>query len=197
MVTHHSFVYSYSSTLSVTPCPILYHDYHIYTVSNLSSTVESERYCLATDWDHTTNYTTCSTVSILTRRHTFHFYALIVGTAISFPAIVIFFIFMRNHKDLRHVLYRNLLIAIIIKNIFTIVEKDVVILDALRPTTETMNVMSDNTVGCRMLAFFNTFATNSVFMFMVLVGYYLHSTIARIFGKSIKTTIIYIIGFGN
>ncbi|KAK9721464.1 GDSL-like Lipase/Acylhydrolase [Popillia japonica] len=159
---------------------------HSYTGESIACVLESEKYCLATSWNQTTNYEVCSTVPSLTERNQFHVTILIISSALTFPAILIFLVFMRNHKDLRHALYRNLLIAIVLKNILTITSKKVIILDFLLPSNESNFVMEENSVGCRILTFFNNLVTVSIFTCMFLIAYYLHSIIARIFGKQLS-----------
>ncbi|GJQ87241.1 hypothetical protein Trydic_g8470 [Trypoxylus dichotomus] len=167
---------------------------HAFSTEDIVCQLESERYCLEDGWNHQTNYSGCAAAPILRRRHQYHVLVLTISAALTFPAVLIFFIFMRGQTDMRHILYRNLLIAIVLKNIFTAVAKEVIVLDALRSTNDTNRVMENNGVGCRVLSFFDSLFTVSVFTGMLLVGFYLHSTIARVFGKRLSVTVMYAVG---
>ncbi|GJQ87240.1 hypothetical protein Trydic_g8469 [Trypoxylus dichotomus] len=164
-----------------------------YSAEDFVCRLESEKYCLENDWDHHTNYEICLSAPIYRRRHQFHVLVLIVSSALTTPAVLIFFTLMRNHKDLRHSLYRNLLISILLKNILTIISKEVIILDYLRDTNSSAKVMVTNSVWCRILSFFNSLTTVSVFTCMFVIAYYLHSTIARVFGKHLSLFMAYVI----
>lgn len=91
------------------------------------------------------------------------------------------------------ILHRNLLLAISIRNVLTILSKHLVILDALKSATESNHVMEHNGVACRVLAFFENSAKNCLYGCMLLDGFYLHKVIVRTFAKEIKIEVFHII----
>lgn len=142
--------------------------------------VYSEKYCLDKDWVVQTNYSTCALVPVYTRRHEFHINILLAAIGVTLPALVIFIAF-KNLWKLRVALHRNLLIAFILRCILTITSKQVIILDALEPLSETNNVMKENSVACRVLSFFENVSKNAIFTCMLVDGFYLHKLIVRTF----------------
>lgn len=150
----------------------------------------SEKQCLVNGWDQDTNVATCSNAPILRNRHNFHVIILAVSAAVSFPAVIIFFSFRKFRNNLRLILHRNLILVIIARNLFSIMTKEIIILDALK-TRESNNVMADNGVGCRILAFFENVAKNGMYACMLADGFYLHKMIARVFADDPSVYIIY------
>lgn len=120
---------------------------------------------------------------------------LYVSLALSLPAVIIY-CSLPKLRILRVILHRNLLIAIIIRNILSITTKTVIILDELKSSEESNNVMQDNSVGCRVLAFFEGVAKNAIYATMLVDGYYLHKLIVRIFAQDPKISTIYFIVAG-
>lgn len=96
------------------------------------------------------------------------------------PAIVIFFAFPKL-RILRVILHRNLLLAVVCRNIISIVVKSTLILEQLEGGDD--GVMRRNTVGCRVLVFFENVAKNAIFTAMLVDGFYLHKLIVRVFAK--------------
>ncbi|KAF5303503.1 hypothetical protein FQR65_LT08202 [Abscondita terminalis] len=167
-----------SGTVSELPCPD-------YTTSSqaLPCTLYSKKRCFANEtWEVTTNYSTCSSAPVYRRRHYFHLVVLYVSTALSLPAVLIFVTY-KKLRILRVNLHRNLLIACILRNICTILTKDLVLLDSLKNSTETNYVMISNGVPCRVLAYFNNAFTNAVYACMLIDGYYLHKLIVNVFNS--------------
>lgn len=80
---------------------------------------------------------------------------------------------------------------------FSIITKTVIILDELKPTNESNNIMQNNSVECRILAFFEVVAKNAIYATMLVDGYYLHKLIVRIFAKDPKINMIYFIVAGK
>lgn len=160
-------------------------------------TVYSEKECFENGtWNQNTNYQPCAIAPIYRKRHQFHVIILYVSLALSLPAVIIFGA-LPKLRILRVILHRNLLIAIIIRNILSIIAKTVVILDELKPSSESNNVMQGNSVECRVLAFFESVAKNAIYATMLVDCYYLHKLIVRIFAKDPKTTVVYLIVAGK
>lgn len=91
----------------------------------------------------------------------------------------------------RVILHRNLLISIVIRNVLTIMAKKIVIIDALLSPTASNQVMDSNPVGCRILSFLVSAATNSTYACMLVDGYYLHKVIVRTFAKEPPLVLLY------
>lgn len=75
--------------------------------------------------------------------------------------------------------------------------KQLVILDALKTTSESNHVLELNGVACRVLTFFENSAKNSIYGSMILDGFYLHKVIVRAFAKEIEMKILYMILAGE
>lgn len=75
--------------------------------------------------------------------------------------------------------------------------KQLVILDALKSTSESHDIMATNGVGCRVLAFFENSAKNSLYGCMLLDGFYLHKVIVRTFAREIPIEIFYLVLVGK
>ncbi|XP_075971696.1 uncharacterized protein LOC142973647 [Anticarsia gemmatalis] len=143
-------------------------------------------------WELQTDYSTCSITPRLLRRYRFYIAVLSFSIASCMPAVFIFF-FYKRLRITRVILHRNLLIAIIIRNILVIISRSEVYIDELTNTGET--VMSVHSVACRVLAFLERFAGNAVFMSMLVEGIYLHRTIVTVFRQKLKIRLLYGIGF--
>lgn len=70
-------------------------------------------------------------------------------------------------------------------------------MDELQPIGESNNVMQNNSVGCRILAFFESVAKNAIYATMLVDCYYLHKLIVRIFAKDPEINLIYLIVTGK
>lgn len=142
-------------------------------------------------WNQQTDYTGCAIAPVYLKRYNYHVTALLVCTVCCMPAIIIFLTIPVFRDTLRVVLHRNLLIAIVVRNVLTIMAKKLVIIDALLSTDESHHVMENNSVACRVLAFFVGAATNATFACMLMDGYYLHKVIVRTFAKNPQLITIY------
>lgn len=129
-------------------------------------------------WKKQTNYEICSYTEIIKNRHIFHVSMLAISSLFCLPAIIIFFMYP-SLRITRFILHRNLLIAIFFKNIFVILSKTLITLKALN--LETSHVLEENSVTCRMLAFFERILINAMYASMLIDGYYLHKVIVRVF----------------
>ncbi|XP_076250715.1 corticotropin-releasing factor receptor 2-like isoform X1 [Rhynchophorus ferrugineus] len=162
-------------------------------------TLKSKKDCLYNEqlrigtWNQQTNYSTCAIAPVYLRRHNFHVIFLFVCIACSFPAIIIFLAIPSFRELTRVILHRNLLIAIVLRNIMTIIFKKLVIIDALLSSDLTNHVMELNSVGCRILSFLVSSSTNSTYACMLIDGYYLHKVIVRTFAKEPSIWILYIV----
>lgn len=143
-------------------------------------------------WDINTNYNPCSTVPVYKRRHQFHVTVLSISTIIAVPAIIIYLLFPRFRLDKRVIFHRNLLLSITVRNILSILVKTIIILDALKPVQESNNVMVSNGIPCRVLAFFESVAKNSIYACMLVDGYYLHKVIVRTFARDPSMRRVYL-----
>ena len=186
-------------------CTVLYGVFVIYLtfmifllISSITFTVYGEKYCFANGtWNHNTNYVPCASAPIYRRRHRFHVIVLAISIVISFPAVVVFFMF-KKLRILRLSLYRNLLMAIIIKNVLTIMSKELVLLESLRPVVNgTYNILEESPVSCKVLAFLENWSKNVVFTCMLVVGYYLHKTIARVFSGKVNVIVLHSLTLGK
>lgn len=148
-------------------------------------------------WDQVTNYNVCLMAPVYRERNEYHVFVLYISTFLSLPAIIIFWSFKKFRSDNRIILHRNLLLAICIRNIFTIMSKSIVILDALKGSSESNNVMADNSIGCRFLAALENAAKNAIYATMLVDGFYLHKLIVRTFASDLKLFWLYIVVAGK
>ncbi|XP_060524517.1 corticotropin-releasing factor receptor 2-like isoform X2 [Cylas formicarius] len=161
--------------------------------------LESRKDCLwnsstgLAEWNQQTDYSTCAIAPVYLKRYSFHVIFLYVCIGCSLPAIAIFFAFSTFRETTRVILHRNLLIAIVVRNVLTILAKDLVLIDALQSNAISNHVMERNTVGCRVLAFFVSAATNSIYACMFVDGYYLHAAIVRSFAKEPRRLHLYLV----
>ncbi|XP_018563449.1 calcitonin gene-related peptide type 1 receptor-like isoform X2 [Anoplophora glabripennis] len=142
-------------------------------------------------WVEKTDYSVCAIAPVYERRHTYHVVALCVCTGFCLPAIVIFFLFEKLRRTTRVILHRNLLIAICIRNILTTLTKTIIILDALKSASASNDVMANNGVPCRILAFFECCAKNLIYACMLVDGFYLHKIIVKSFTNEIHIKYLY------
>ncbi|KAL1491579.1 hypothetical protein ABEB36_012154 [Hypothenemus hampei] len=160
-------------------------------------TLESEKTCYFDStyqlalWNQQTDYSGCAIAPVYLKRYNYYVTALYICIVCSIPAIVIFVAIPTFRDTTRVILHRNLLIAIVIRNILTIMAKKIVIIDALLSSSVSNHVMENNSVGCRTLQFLVSAATNSTYACMLVDGYYLHKVIVRTFAKEPKLCIIY------
>ncbi|CAF4812434.1 unnamed protein product [Pieris macdunnoughi] len=142
-------------------------------------------------WELQTDYTTCSITPRLLRRYRFYIAMLSFSIACCIPAIFIFF-FYKRLRITRVALHRNLLIAIVIRNVLVIVSRSEVYVDEL--TTAGDTVLSLNGVACRALAVAERVAGNAVFICMLVEGIYLHRLIVAVFRRKLQIVWLYGIG---
>ncbi|XP_028131375.1 calcitonin gene-related peptide type 1 receptor isoform X2 [Diabrotica virgifera virgifera] len=178
------------NTTAKMPCSSQY-----YGADSDICTLESQKKCIwnnatqLAEWVQSTDYSTCSTVPLYKRRYNFHVISLSVCIVFCLPAIVIFLSFEKLRKTIRVVLHRNLLIAICIRCMLTIISKELIYLDALRE--ESYHTMENNGVVCRALTFLESSAVNGIYGCMLLDAFYLHKVIVRAFAKEVKMKYIY------
>ncbi|XP_063360255.1 uncharacterized protein LOC134649434 isoform X2 [Cydia amplana] len=142
-------------------------------------------------WELQTDYSTCSITSRLLRRYRFYIAMLAFSIASCLPAVAIFF-FYKRLRVTRVALHRNLLIAIVIRNILVIISRSVIYIDELTNSGET--AMSTHAVGCRILAILEKIAANAVFVCMLVEGVYLHRMIVTTFRRNLKVKWLYAMG---
>ncbi|XP_059046043.1 uncharacterized protein LOC131841737 [Achroia grisella] len=142
-------------------------------------------------WERNTDYSTCSISPRLIRRYHFHISILAFSIVSCLPAVFIFFYYKRL-RITRVILHRNLLIAIVIRNILVIISRSVIYIDELRNAEDT--VMSNHSVACRMLSILERVAANAVFVCMLIEGIYLHRLIVAVFKNKININLLYVIG---
>ncbi|KAJ0178794.1 hypothetical protein K1T71_005569 [Dendrolimus kikuchii] len=142
-------------------------------------------------WDVQTDYSSCSITSRLLRRYRFYIAVLGFSTASCLPAVFVFF-FYKRLRITRVALHRNLLIAIILRNVFVIVSRSEVYIDELTSTGDT--VMSTHGIWCRVLAILERAAGNAVFVCMLVEGIYLHRLIVAVFRQQLKIRWLYTFG---
>ncbi|KAK4883297.1 hypothetical protein RN001_006616 [Aquatica leii] len=179
---------AHSNTINELPCPE-------YTSSSedVPCILYSQKECRSNGtWVDQTNYATCVTAPIYRKRHSFHVIILYVSLALSLPAVCIF-VSYKNLRILRVNLHRNLLIACILRNILTILTKELVILDSLKSSNESNNVLNENGVACRVLAYFNSVCVNAIYACMFVDGYYLHKLIVRVFNRDPNIYLLYLV----
>ncbi|XP_063909304.1 calcitonin gene-related peptide type 1 receptor-like isoform X1 [Zophobas morio] len=142
-------------------------------------------------WNPTTDYeTTCALAPILLPRHDFHVTILAVSAALCVPAVLIFFSFRNFRQKVMFILHRNLILVIVVRNLLTIMSKEIILKDELI-SADLDTVMSRNSVSCRILAFFENVAKNGIFSCMLADGFYLHKSIVRPFTADPKLVFIY------
>ncbi|XP_048007380.1 pituitary adenylate cyclase-activating polypeptide type I receptor-like isoform X2 [Leguminivora glycinivorella] len=142
-------------------------------------------------WELQTDYSTCSITSRLLRRYRFYIAMLAFSIASCLPAIGIFFFYKRLRLT-RVALHRNLLIAIVTRNVLVIISRSAIYIDELTNPGET--VMSTHAVGCRILAILERVAANTVFVCMLVEGVYLHRVIVTTFRRKLKIKWLYASG---
>ncbi|CAH0725336.1 unnamed protein product, partial [Brenthis ino] len=142
-------------------------------------------------WELQTDYSTCSVTGRLLARYRFHVAALAASSAASLPAVFIFF-FYRRLRVTRVALHRNLLIAIILRNILVMISRSEIHIDELSNTRDT--AMSRHSAACRALALAERGAANAVFVCMLVEGVYLHRRIVAVFRHTFSVKWLYGIG---
>jgi hypothetical protein len=155
--------------------------------------LQSERECFSNrTWAESTNYQICALAPLLRSRHYFYVTVLAVSACLSFPAVVIFVCFRAFRQNPRFILHRNLILTIIIRNILTIMSKQIVLFDELLSDALKSGIMKDNGVGCRVLAFFENVAKDGMFAWMLAEAYFLHQSIVRPFTREPPLWMIYL-----
>lgn len=142
-------------------------------------------------WNTQTDYSTCSVTPRLITRTNWHTAMLIISIIIATPAIILL-IFYRGHQVQKFTLIRNLIVAIVTRNILVLISKRVIIMEEMTNTEET--IMSRNEWACKVLAFFEKLSTNLVFACMLLEGIFLHQLLTNVFasrGQSIPVLFVY------
>ncbi|XP_059618563.1 corticotropin-releasing factor receptor 2-like isoform X2 [Phlebotomus argentipes] len=163
-----------AGTVVEKPCPT-----YAYSGSGPQCTHYSRKECFSDGtWNVNTNYSTCAINQRLITRLKWHLAMLGISLAFSLPALVIFFAY-KSLQSLKFILIRNLILAIVIRSILVIMSKRLIIFDAL--VNEEDTVISKNGVSCRILAFFEKLAANTVFTCMLLEAIHLHSLLTNIF----------------
>ncbi|XP_013190256.2 parathyroid hormone 2 receptor isoform X2 [Amyelois transitella] len=142
-------------------------------------------------WELQTDYSTCSIAPRLLRRYKYHIAMLSFSCISCLPAVFIFF-FYKRLRITRVALHRNLLIAIILRNILVIVSRSEIYMDELTNSGDT--VMSVNSIWCRSISIGERVAANAVFICMLVEGIYLHRLIVAVFKKKLNVRWLY--GFG-
>lgn len=155
--------------------------------------------CFSNDtWNTQTEYSTCSVTPRLIARANWHTAMLSISIIIATPAIILL-IFHHGHQVQKFALIRNLIIAIVARNILVLISKRVIIMEEMTNTDQT--IMSRNEWACKMLTFFEKLATNLVFACMLLEGIFLHQLLTNVFasrGQSIRAMFVYyIVAFGK
>lgn len=148
-------------------------------------------------WNQKTDYTGCALTPVYLRRYNYYVTALFVCIVCCIPAIIIFLAIPVFRDTLRVILHRNLLIAIVVRDILIIMAKKIVMIDALLPPLISHHVIEKNSISCRVLAFFVSAATNSTYACMLMDGLYLHRVIVRTFSKSPRLITIYTVVAGR
>lgn len=107
--------------------------------------------------------------------------------------------FYHGHQVQKFKLIRNLIIAIVTRNILVLISKRAIIMEEMTNIEET--AMSRNEWACKILAFFEKLATNLVFACMLIEGIFLHQLLTNVFasrGQSITALFVYyIVAFGK
>ncbi|XP_041970728.1 calcitonin receptor-like protein 1 [Aricia agestis] len=142
-------------------------------------------------WEVVTDYSTCSVTTRLLHRYWLYIGVLAASTAACIPAVFIFF-FYKRLRVTRVALHRNLLIAIITRNILVIASRARIYVDELTSVEDT--VMSTNGVWCRLLAVMERTAASTVFVCMLIEGIYLHRLIVVTFRTQLKVKWLYGLG---
>ncbi|XP_063619290.1 uncharacterized protein LOC134792080 isoform X2 [Cydia splendana] len=142
-------------------------------------------------WELQTDYSTCSITARLLQRYRFYIAMLAFSIASCLPAVAIFF-FYKRLRVTRVALHRNLLIAIVIRNVLVIISRSVIYIDELTSSGET--VMSTHAVWCRILAILEKIAANAVFVCMLVEGVYLHRMIVTTFRRNLNVKWLYASG---
>ncbi|CAG9795266.1 unnamed protein product [Diatraea saccharalis] len=142
-------------------------------------------------WELQTDYSTCSITPRLLRRYHFHIAMLAFSIASCLPAVIIFFFYKRLRMT-RVALHRNLLIAIIVRNVLVIISRTELYIDEITNTGDTS--MSTHSIACRALSIAERVAGNAVFVCMLVEGIYLHRLIVAVFRKKLNIKWLYAIG---
>ncbi|CAH0407274.1 unnamed protein product [Chilo suppressalis] len=152
----------------------------------------SSKRCFANaTWELQTDYSTCSITPRLLRRYYYHIAMLAFSIVLCLPAVIIFFYYKRLRID-RVALHRNLLIAIIMRNVLVIISRTTIYIDEITNTGDT--TLSNHSVACRILSIAERIAGNAVFVCMLVEGIYLHRLIVAVFRKKLNVNWLYGIG---
>lgn len=150
-------------------------------------------------WNDATDYSTCSITPRLITRNKWHIAMLSISVIICFPALLIFIISsqLRTQKNSLIIL---LIGSIILRNIFVIMVKAIIIMNELAETG--VSIMMRNPWSCKMLSFFEKTSANFVFTAMLLEGIFLHQLLTKVFAarrqhSALQMNYYYIIGFGK
>lgn len=150
---------------------------HIINVLVCSILVTNEKICRSDGtWVKKTDYANCQFIDLMRTRHVYHAYILGVSSLFVLPAVIILSIYP-SLKVMRVELHRNLLIAILAKNIFMILSKTLVLIAAISDG----GLLEYNSGWCRSLAVFEKIAVNSMYACMLVDGFYLHKLLVRVF----------------
>jgi len=128
---------------------------------------------------------------MLRDRILYHVILLSVSIAVALPALIIFFSY-RKLRVTRVILHRNLIMAIVIRNTFSIVVKTAINLDALTPSENRTSLMVENSEWCRMFSFMDKLSNNAVYSCLLLEGIFLHRLIAAAFKGEPKMLYYYL-----
>ncbi|XP_045494560.1 calcitonin gene-related peptide type 1 receptor-like [Colias croceus] len=141
-------------------------------------------------WELQTDYTTCSITPRLLSRYRFYIGMLSFSVIFCIPAIFIFF-FYKRLRITRVVMHRNLLIAIVIRNLLVIIGRSEIYMEELKGSGST--AMSRNSVLCRILSTGERVAAGAVFAAMLLEGLYLHRLIVAVFRRRMELAYLYVV----
>ena len=123
-----------------------------------------------------------------------------VSIAFCVPALLLLQFYNGGHlQKLR--LIRNLVAAILLRNIFVLISQTQIVMDELTTTSgEETTAMGQNEWPCKLLATLERVATNAVFTCMLLEAIFLHQLITNVFGSrgqdGINMFPYYIVGAG-
>ncbi|XP_060086147.1 calcitonin gene-related peptide type 1 receptor-like [Ylistrum balloti] len=182
------------STVNYMNCP-LYMSYSI-------PTRQAEKICLPNaTWlmktgMYWTDYTSCSNYKDLKTSLYLGMGCSIFSVIVLVPAIYIFVRYKALRKQHRIRLHINFFLALLLKEVMTILWDMLVTYDRLSHEDAFNTILVQNGVGCKVLSFFMIYFKCTSFTWMFCEGFYLHRLMSDAFSPPRSLITLYVTGWG-
>lgn len=140
----------------------------------------STKYCSTTGKWNSTSYDSCIAIEEGTLIHEYYVVLLFISILFSMPASIIFTSYYKLRVT-RVKLHNNLIISIIIRNIFILWSILYIIFDNVHTANIEETVQYQNGFWCKFVVFFTELSTNWMFGAMVLDAFYMYQILVRTF----------------